>query len=442
MHLTQKFPARDNEYRLKVESGEMQPIEACVAILNKTSLSSATPGVQVDSSDEEQVELINTFHRLHYSWFSNRYYPEIQDYYIRNIGNVFDASNPALYMTRALLDSSYSFDKIFTGSLTLRGVRETYSQTSSIVDLPSRTSDNDILQGIEYAGGGRLLGVEELDEDISYDVIAETSSTNATLIAKDPATINTHWGGGVIGSQVYMLQNIQGNSISYKTDGGVSSNRKWSRSVVQDFLCRELPVLRDQDVGDYVLGESSLSYRNSKGCVKCHTTIDPMAATTRNVQYIRSGRFYDNGGSYGFLYKRDTTAEDASYFPEEPDSSFYARPTKGHLMLRTYDGELVYKPVANVEELAQELIKLNDPYVCMAKRYFEYFTGISVDMSDIKDPSNNNFPSLSASEQAYRDMVIKLGLKLKEDKDPKNLIKNILNHSVYKLEDYGISENK
>ena len=27
MHLTQKFPARDNEYRLKVESGEMQPIE-------------------------------------------------------------------------------------------------------------------------------------------------------------------------------------------------------------------------------------------------------------------------------------------------------------------------------------------------------------------------------------------------------------------------------
>lgn len=119
MHLTQKFPARDNEYRLKVESGEMQPIEACVAILNKTSLSSATPGVQVDSSDEEQVELINTFHRLHYSWFSNRYYPEIQDYYIRNIGNVFDASNPALYMTRALLDSSYSFDKIFTEALRL-----------------------------------------------------------------------------------------------------------------------------------------------------------------------------------------------------------------------------------------------------------------------------------------------------------------------------------
>lgn len=442
MHLTQTFPSKNNPYRLKVESGQMEPIAACLAILNKTSLSGNSVGVQVDSSDQEQVELLNTFHRLHYSWFSNRYYPEILDYYIRNVGNVFDASNPALYLTRALLDPTFNFDQIFTGDLTLRGVRKAYAQTNSIVDLPSRSSSNDALQGIKYPGGRELLGVEELSKDISHNVMAEKSGSDPTLVAKAPIVINTHWGGGVLGSQVYMLQNIQGSSIHYLTDGGVKSNRKWSRSVIQDFLCRELPILRDQDVGQFVLGNSSLTYRNSKGCVKCHSTMDPMAAVTRKVQYTRVSAFYNDGGSYAFLTKPTAVAGDASYFPSAPDKSFYARPAKGHLMLRTYDGKLVYKEVTGLEQLAQEMIKLNDPYVCMAKRYFEYFTGISVNLSDIKDPANKDFPSLSKSDQFYRDAVIDLGLNLKINKNPKKLIENILKHDVYKLEDYGISKNK
>ena len=68
-------------------------------------------------------------------------------------------------------------------------------------------------------------------------------------------------------------------------------------------------------------------------------------------------------------------------------------------------------------------------FVCMAKRYYKFFTGIDVDVGDIGDP---NHVYLTAEEVAVRDIVIDLGRDLKKHKNPRLLIEDILRRPEYK----------
>lgn len=446
MQLTQRFPAFTHPLMTKVRNKVMSAVSACHELIDKTSLTDQSGQFKVDTNDSEQVNILNNLHSLHYSWFSIKNYPEITDSHARNVANVSDDSTPALYITRALFDSEFKFRDIFTGDVSFRSVRSNYKRSMSLkLGRGERLASDDVLQGVLYTGTGTLHGMEVQPKDLTYNVISydkdPRSNEDAKLESKPDALVNTHWGGGVLGSQVYLLQNIQGSSLNYSPNGGTVTNRKWSRNLVKDFFCRELPVIRDQDATAYVSETSSITFRNTKGCVKCHATIDPMAALTRNANYTRVARFFDPGGHYTFLVKKPTDRTDKSYFPLENDNDFSRRPTKGHLYIRSFNGDLIYKQVDNLEELAQEALKLDDMYVCMAKRYFKYFTGVDVDLSDVKDPSNNNFPSLSASQTKYRNIVINLGKDLKNSQDMKKLIKDILSLDLYKQHDYGVSQN-
>jgi hypothetical protein len=54
----------------------------------------------------------------------------------------------------------------------------------------------------------------------------------------------------------------------------------------------------------------------------------------------------------------------------------------GYLYYRGYDGRLVNEKVDSPTALGAAMSKQIEPYLCAAKRYYRFFTGVDVDVSD------------------------------------------------------------
>ena len=76
---------------------------------------------------------------------------------------------------------------------------------------------------------------------------------------------------------------------------------------------------------------------------------------------------------------------------------------------------------------------LDDPYVCLAKRYYQYFTGFDVNISDLGD---SDAPDLSEGHRRHRLFVIGLGQRLKSHQNLTRLIEEILKSSQYRQSDF------
>ncbi len=437
-HLTQTSPHKHNSLLIKIKNGQLTAKSACWQLLDETKFNSNNNSTIADVNNIEARKVLKVFHNLHFSWFSTKYFPEIIDDSARNVNNIYDVSSPALYFTKALFTPQTSFASIFSGDETYRSIRHLGERHDSVT-WPVHSSSSDIIRGIRFASRGDLIGIETMTKNETHEVWAKLADNQPATQWAD-VNINAHWGGGVLGNQVYLLQNIDAPDVNFTTDGGVKSNRKWARSVFHDFFCRELPAVRESDGAPYVLGNSPLSYRNSKGCVKCHASSDTMAGIVRNAKYERTGYFFDPGGHYVFLSRVPASAPARSYFPEASDPDFYKRPSTGNLYYRTYNGELIFREASDLNTLGSYMLELDDAYICAAKRYFEYFTGISANITDVKDPANPNFPQLSSHQQKYRDVVVNLGKSLKTHKNLKLLIKDIIEHPVYSSENFKLSE--
>jgi hypothetical protein len=113
-----------------------------------------------------------------------------------------------------------------------------------------------------------------------------------------------------------------------------------------------------------------------------------------------------------------------------PDSDplYTQRPPTGRLYFRSYDGTLRDVPVNDLNAFGEELVKSDDVYACVAKRYLEYFTGVSADLRDLGDPDAD---PLSVADLHYRNQVIKLGQKLKTTNNLKTLVEAILSMPLY-----------
>jgi hypothetical protein len=211
-------------------------------------------------------------------------------------------------------------------------------------------------------------------------------------------------------------------------------NRRWSRAVMSDLLCRNLPALRVADAVPFVQTNPTLTtpaFRTSRNCMACHATLDPMAAVIRNLSFVGVPERYGNPGD---AFATMHVAQWPATLPREAgqvdqDLNFFKRPTWGKLQYRSYDGTFNKKEVSSLPQLGQALSETNDLYVCAASRYFRHFTGIQVGLQDLGDPSA---PPLSKSEIAYRDEVIRLGLDLKVHKSLKTLVRKILELPVYR----------
>jgi hypothetical protein len=102
-----------------------------------------------------------------------------------------------------------------------------------------------------------------------------------------------------------------------------------------------------------------------------------------------------------------------------------------------HDGRLVNKKVENLDEAGAAIASEDEVYVCAAKRYFYYFTGIDVEVGDIGDPQNPI--TLDPYEAELREAIIQMGKSLKDHQDPRKTIRSILEHPSYWRSDFGVN---
>ena len=252
--------------------------------------------------------------------------------------------------------------------------------------------------------------------------------------------VNQHFGAGVIGTQAYLLGNTDKTG---PVDGGLNSQRLWSKSVISDLLCRSLPSLRSSDALSLKLVEmsSALPYRQGVSCMQCHGSMDPMAATLRNLKTGVSSNL-DVNTAYSrvtFFYQlpQSQLNQPAAPYPVMgPDPQFSRRPPQGELRFRSYDGSLIDQPVQDLNDLGQKIAETNDLYVCEASKLYQWLTGILVDLSDLQDPLNA--PELTTSQQKIRSSVIEMGLQLKSHQSLRTIVKQIIASPAFADADHGV----
>ena len=396
---------------LEVKSKALTAAEACLQLIKRAQLSAN--GDITNHTDTVSLGLLNTLHAFHRTWFSRS--DMINDITQGDswavTPQVYDSGEPALYLTRALFKPGASFKDVLTLPNTLEAIRDNYmtTQVATAVDFNTATAT---LVPVIGAPVGTLYGVRD---------------TNTVLNLNGRNDFRQTVGGGAIGSKSYLILNL-GRISNEPSDGGRTVARRFSKDVMADLMCRELPVMRRSDALQFVKPNSTLSFRKSSSCTQCHGTMDNMAGVTRNYQLDPFPATLAVGGVFMSITGNSVNAA-AETSSIDSDAQFKNRPSNGHLYFRTFDGNWVDQPITSVASLGAALAGLNDPYVCAAKRYYAFMTGVTVVIDDSGSP--DALP-LNKEQAQQRDFVISLGKKLKQDQSLPNLIYRIVESDAFK----------
>lgn len=427
-HMTQFRPFRDTRFS-DVQNGIKDPIDACLEVLDLGRLNSGT-GLMQNPGDFLGQQVLRRFHDLHASWFMIKRYPQIGPFEAsQGTEDIYDTSEGALYLTRALLEDGIGIDYAVTSTDNLRAQRSITDPATSFITVLTK-SDTIFGSNVVMASRGDLLGymiTGLLNFVYSYNDNSETLQTGSINAGQ-------HYGGGLLGSPSYLLLNVDEDE-NFRSDGALEMPRKWARGVFKDLLCRDLPLVRSSDATAHVVPASSIPFRQSTSCTRCHVTMDQAAATIRGFRYESHGRGVAPlkiGGV--FVNMESVTQPSETGWPAVTDPLYSFRPTKGKLYMRSYNGTLIDVDVNNVGELGTQIAATDDYYICMAKKYYKYFTGQDVNTGDLQDPENTI--TLSTEEQFHRDFVVQQGLSLRTHRNPRTLIENIVRSIQYRQTDF------
>jgi hypothetical protein len=394
---------------LDIRGGKTKAMAACLAALDSAKLDGDGSLTQ-DTPLGRQV--LANLNRVHGSFFANRELPSDFGRFGALVSESYDPMTTAFYFTRALFGKDFRFDSIYRGAVPM-ALRTNQAPTIGVAykyDGKDVAVDDTIFASTPYAPNGDLLGILPRDtRDIDYSF----GTTNGRL------RFGQSFGPGVTGSFVYLYKSDPALNTR-RPDGGVGMPRKWARDLFLDAMCRELPLLRTTDVQKYVDATSPVPFRGAAGCVSCHASMDQAASVIRHLKIASLGstRVPDLGIMHIVASGADLPA--VAGWPAKPDANFNRRPPNGRLLYRDYRGALVDVPVEGMTGLMTEMLKRKDVYVCTAKRYYEYFTGWSVDVSD---PEGKTFDKVALE---HRNRVIRLGEQLFEHQSIRKLIETIL----------------
>ncbi len=416
----------------QVKAGTLDPINFCIQKLHSANFD--ITGTINPSTDVTKQNILKHFNRIHETWFSVRDFSHLNGNEIQGSYSFHESGVGALYMTKSLFTPSMPFSDTLKGTQSLQSKRaKGESQTSPFNFKPNtdfklgNNTNNTPWTAVKLVDTGPLIGV-----------VPSRSVTATTLIGTSTATVQRtninmleSWGGGLIGTMEYLLLNMQ-EPVNYAINGADKVPRKWARYLYQDLLCRELPVIRQSDAKPFVRQNSSISFRQSKSCTHCHASMDRTAGVLRNYKGTATSNINASPKvRRPALYIVNKPAED---WPDEPSTTYYRSPPSGWLYFRNLHGELIHEKVSNIEELGSAISNQIDFYACAAKRYYKYFTGIDVNLTDIYDPGNPI--TLNSTEKYHRDFIIDLSYKFKSHKNQAQLIESILRSPAYKKKDY------
>jgi hypothetical protein len=450
----------------KAVKGGMTGTEACMKLLDKANLDS-NGKITGNPKDPDNIgsRILSTFNEFHQKNLSSpdltaiSRAPEQAEFY--------DILEPAYQFTYSIFGSGQKYSDLVTRKFHIQAIRHsekgenrrTHAVTGKgitgfnetfLVQGSTRPNASETTKAIkwdaELVSKGILIGLKKDEREnriIRY--VSGTTVGNISVVQHRQDTnkalnSNMHLGGGgILGSQSYMTSLVPFGSSHY---------RAWSKAVVSDLLCRELPVLRVEDILTDVRENSDFSFRNWPSCMQCHSTLDPMQATIRNRVSLFTLTSATVSGISFWVDQLILNQYEYSkiHYPESSSDSanekYAKRPPFGSLRFRSYNGDPINKDVTGAQELGEALSETNDLYACAAKRYFHFLTGIDVNLDD---QGTHDFKKsveqgdITTKELEYRDRVIELGQKLKKDQNQsvKKILEEIIASETFIRPDKG-----
>lgn len=508
-----RIPKNDSRL-ISIKEKKLNYINGCMDLLKSAEFGNdgiiKTIDPQTGKPVHESQRVLQTFNDFHRNWF------ESLDFNNWNQNEIYDNGEMAYHLSHALFTTK-PFSKIISDENTYEALRYSpnnvfrdKSFTGPLYDSASSrlwVSQVKTLYTNKWGWGmwrsipykpripqaGVLIGIQTMpmDEDPipflngtrsfqtpdPYLNVKKDTPTFNSLVSRyiDLSKMNvedfkysdlkahTPYGSGIIGTVPYLLLN-HGRPDYWSSDGVVSLPRRWSKAVVKDLLCRELPVLRKEDVSSLVNVNSATPFRASASCMACHGTMDPLAYGIRNMSTVSSAfspwtqnedgtKYFDINGNEttdpSLAYRRSPftpfhirkyeilKTDTSPFLKQTEDPDFYLKPPVGQFNFRTYDGKLIAHTFTDLQgnsSLGEHLKDLDDLYICAAKKYYQFLTGIDVPIYDFTDPT---YPQAGAEELSHRNKVVSLGKNLKNHQSLQLLIKEIISLDLYKERGFG-----
>ena len=167
-------------------------------------------------------------------------------------------------------------------------------------------------------------------------------------------------------------------------------------------------------------------------------SIDPLARLIRNTIIVRTSPTGSSNlrGSplqvaYHTLVELEAHPNEFEGWIDTPDNAFLSRPQNGRFYYRAVDGELVNIVESNgggMSSMMEQVVELDDYYLCASKRYLSFLTGIDL---ILQDQGDINSQKLNPKDQNYFKFLRKLAKKLKETQDLKVVLEMIIASNLY-----------
>ncbi|MBX7230815.1 MAG: hypothetical protein K1X29_01890 [Bdellovibrionales bacterium] len=442
--LTRNTPPDNDPFLAEINRNQKTGVQACQDLLNLGMFESTTKQISTFNNDSIKrdlaIKVVSSMHDLHSTWIHNKKF-SFFDPCIESVTNsVVDPQESVLFFTKALFDSTFGYNLVVTSTSNLRAIREVPNPTKSVFSPRITDAKLNVTStsqvSYNFTPNGLLYGV------------GPGNSMNLTLTkAKDPKKQLTNQdplknlGGGILGTQAYLLSNYS-NNIGL-VPNLLSMPRSWSKYLFEDLLCRKLPVIYERDATAFIDNQASaLPFRKQATCIQCHATMDQVGGILRNFSHYWSaaGCTLTNTPKVfnaSFLIPENKTSSLTTWNSTQYDNYSNTKPY-GKFYFRDYKGTLVNRTIQSFSDLGSVIEDTDDFYICAAKRYYQYFTGINVEIEPMTPDQVNN---LSANKKFYRDRVVNLGidLKNKHNKRTNELIKAIFDLPEYKLKDFKLN---
>ena len=448
--LARTTPAIDDPYISQITAGTLTGPEACKAVLELAQLNPANGRLSTFAASAAKAllakKVLASMHAFHNSWFTLKEYNSATNDCASDLSNgLIDPQTPALLVTRALFNSNFNYASLVLSSDVPKAIREVADPDRSIYGFDKNKAGADFTSlptGFEFVGNGALLGIG------TWASLQIPTLTARPVITGDTPTVQNFnvrrsQGGGILGSQAYLLNNF-GENATVPPDVEKMA-RHWSKYVFTDLFCRELPVLNTGDADSFVnTATTALAFRRQAGCVQCHASMDQLEGVVRKQRLFRSGICSEVQVIYGseHLLAQAPTLAMSTAWPAMVDANYRKHPPYGKLFYRDYNNALHNVAVNSLAELGTQISTLNDMYVCAAKRYYQYFTGIDVSLEPLNAAG---VAALPADQRFYRNRVVSLGMKLKNagatdfNKDASKLIQAIFDLPEYRDRDFQLT---
>lgn len=431
--LVNKRISPDHELVQKVILKEISGSQACTHLVSMIKFDEEG---KISPKNEESLEILRTFQKLHDTWFS-RFNFNISTSDFSNT-DFYDANEMGYHFTWVLF-SGEELKSVLTKKRSFKGVRESEKEHRFFIDRRikghrhqrknhpmhkwkiggSEDADSDEFLGPisfwdpELTEFGRLVGLRSYTRTKNKIKRWLGGNKLQEFDTQSPK------GGGIIGTVPYLLLNTE--HIDQRNDGGNRLHRRWATAVTSDLLCRNFPILNQKEASSYIRKKSKIGFRKKSDCMNCHSTIDSMAAVIRNMENYNSGNV-DIHYTIRNVYMHKVNRVHQGPLPDSMGNFFQTRP-EGRFIHKDIYGKRINRKVSSLDELGRALASTKDFYYCFSKRYFEFFTGINIDIEAV-DWKKSSDPTIK--------FLASLSENLRKNQSVEKLLSAIFESSFYK----------